>query len=1382
MIKRVRELLKELDDAKFSNFNQTKIKNIETELEKLRVIMSKDADVDSEAAFIPYPEYTDSGFYSKIYNKKEFHKTAAPPVRSSATYEELVAEKCSPSVFKLTPNQIFLKNFMSPHTPYNGLLLYHGVGVGKCFAYDTPIIMADGSTIPVQHVRIGDEVMGDDSTPRKVQTLSNGHDFMFTVFPEYGKPYTVNSNHILSLVVKRGTTNEYINITVYSYLRLSKCEKYNMYGYRNRLTFFPSRVPSKDDPYLRGVHYGQNEQRYICKSIKYGSPDQRRKFLAGVFDVLADVSVFNDALLIMGPSRDIVFIAGSLGIYCENDGDTVIFSGSAIKHVPCRVLVLPTSKHPFLYSNLTIKAAGYSKFYGFGVDGNHKFMLGDFTVTHNSCSAISIAEQFSDVFNKKALVLMPTNLKDNFKKQIFDINKTGDQCTGSKYLHLVASDPANELLDKDVIEKKINRVISEKYEFMGFQEFANSIDKMKKNARNNESRFIARVKEHFSDRVIVIDEVHNVRNAEGTDKKVPPILLFVIQHAENVKLVLLTATPMFNEASEIVWLINLLLANDKRKLMDVSDVFASSGAGQAGKLTKEGVKVLAEASRGYVSFMRGENPFSFPLTLYPSINKGKGAKMRVPKFDIKGVPIPPDLMLQKLELVQSHMSIFQQSMYELIEKTVVVNDAASDDADEEADADAEAEAEASMDDEAKGTGKVSNSQMIQISNIVYPGPSKNPKDHYGRSGFNSCFSTQSGNGTRSYKVSYKPGVKEFLKGDQLVQYAPKIKQIVDSIMSSQGIVFVYSFFFPSGIIPMAIALEHMGFAKYGGNNILVGNNAKKFMIDGKQATYSILSPKKTYTPDFDKEVDAVKAPENAHGENIKVVLGSSVSAEGIDFKCIREVHILEPWYHLNKVQQIVGRAVRNCSHVALDPPERNVTVFHHVNSIHSRKHETIDERVYRLAENKQLTIDKIEAVLKQGAVDCTLNKNALFFDVDKLGKNIDIVTSQGNRIKKYALGDSGGGKHSAYKCSHEIKRAATVDESTFDSAFYKEDIDENVGAVTALFKRKHAYTYDEIHATMKNVDHDVLMFTLEHILKKRVPVIHGSSNALGYIIYNSDLYMFQPHNVTDTRLPVKTRKDYQRMKLRLLYVDNVDAVKKRRGSSSGSSSGTRDDTAASMVDLVQNMFDKMTQSEFQIKDRTDIVKKYRHVVYDYIVDRLDKKQLLLLARETLIAAASPFQTEMTRSLKEAHVIVPTENPAHPFILRDIFESEFYHVDGTKVALRELQTFDQKHINITVKRLRQFKGYLFVSKVRNTDNYVAKFKVLKEDKASNGFQCDQTSNYGKSEVIAAIQEYEKEMNTTGSKPVLCNIYELMLRANGQFGRPYESKLALKNPVV
>jgi ATP-dependent Lon protease len=73
------------------------------------------------------------------------------------------------------------------------------MGTGKCHGLNTPILMHDGSIKKVQDVAIGDLVMGDDSTPRRVMDLGRGEDDMYEVILNGGSKYSVNSEHILCL-------------------------------------------------------------------------------------------------------------------------------------------------------------------------------------------------------------------------------------------------------------------------------------------------------------------------------------------------------------------------------------------------------------------------------------------------------------------------------------------------------------------------------------------------------------------------------------------------------------------------------------------------------------------------------------------------------------------------------------------------------------------------------------------------------------------------------------------------------------------------------------------------------------------------------------------------------------------------------------------------------------------------------------------------------------------------------------------------------------------------------------------------------------------------------------------------------------------------------
>ena len=82
-------------------------------------------------------------------------------------------------------------DFMEDYYKHNIVLTGPG-GVGKCMSFDTPILMYDGGIKMVQDIKVGDEVMGDDSTPRKILNTTTGVDDMYKITNVKGENYTVN--------------------------------------------------------------------------------------------------------------------------------------------------------------------------------------------------------------------------------------------------------------------------------------------------------------------------------------------------------------------------------------------------------------------------------------------------------------------------------------------------------------------------------------------------------------------------------------------------------------------------------------------------------------------------------------------------------------------------------------------------------------------------------------------------------------------------------------------------------------------------------------------------------------------------------------------------------------------------------------------------------------------------------------------------------------------------------------------------------------------------------------------------------------------------------------------------------------------------------------
>lgn len=144
-------------------------------------------------------------------------------------------------------------------------------------------------------------------------------------------------------------------------------------------------------------------EKRILPSYKFGSREVRQKVLAGLLDTdgYYNAGCYEITTKFEGLAQDIIFVARSLGLaaYCKpsrkqctntgawGDYYRIGISGDATelpiriprKKQPCRKM----NKNPLL-TGFEIVPAGEGEYYGFSVDGDHRYLLGDFTVTHNS--------------------------------------------------------------------------------------------------------------------------------------------------------------------------------------------------------------------------------------------------------------------------------------------------------------------------------------------------------------------------------------------------------------------------------------------------------------------------------------------------------------------------------------------------------------------------------------------------------------------------------------------------------------------------------------------------------------------------------------------------------------------------------------------------------------------------------------------------------------------------------------------------------------------------------------------------------------------------------------------------------------------------------------
>ena len=157
--------------------------------------------------------------------------------------------------------------------------------------------------------------------------------------------------------------------------------------------------------------------------------------------------------------------------------------------------------------------------------------------------------------------------------------------------------------------------------------------------------------------------------------------------------------------------------------------------------------------------------------------------------------------------------------------------------------------------------------------------------------------------------SYKDGILPFLDETHIQNYSMKVFNILSKIFSSEGIIFIFSEFIKCGVLPVAFALEHMGFKRYGNKNILnfkindkdllhVDSNGilkKKSELKAgekfNQACYVLLTGDGELSKNNTEEINALRNDKNVSGEIVKVILGSGKVAEGLDFKRVKNTYI-----------------------------------------------------------------------------------------------------------------------------------------------------------------------------------------------------------------------------------------------------------------------------------------------------------------------------------------------------------------------------------------------------------------------------------------------------------------------------------------------------------
>ena len=481
-----------------------------------------------------------------------------------------------------------------------------------------------------------------------------------------------------------------------------------------------------------------------------------------------------------------------------------------------------------------------------------------------TCASIQIAEKWKKF--RKIIVVLPASLKGNYRNELRSL------CGGNNYLKpnerntLAKLEPSDEKY-KEIINNSDKR-IDKYYDIYSYNKFIELCqdDNIKLN-----------------NKLLIIDEIQNMISYSGTYYNE---LKYKIDNSRNLRLVLLSATPMFDKPNEIALTINLLKKKDFIPIESKFEkTFISNKISNNKVIQKiKNLSLFKNLIKGFISYYAGAPSYTYPKL--------------------------------KIKYVKCNMSRFQLNAY----KTV-------------------------LDNEYKKFSKLKKIMNVDnlpnnfyigvrfVSNIVFPNRRTDEK------GYNSFDS------------------REIIKN--LEKYSIKFYKILNKI-KKKGKSFIYSSFKEyAGIKSLVKVLEINGYKNY----VYHGSGKKRFAIwSGDEDHYIKEEIREVYN-----------RKDNLYGDKLKLILGSPSIKEGVSLKAVKSVHIIEPYWNLSRLDQVIGRASRYCSHIDFeDEEDREVDVYIYL-SVSEKLEESIDQYIKNLSDNKNKIIKDFEKAIKESSIDCSLN-------------------------------------------------------------------------------------------------------------------------------------------------------------------------------------------------------------------------------------------------------------------------------------------------------------------------------------------------------------------------------------------------------------------------
>lgn len=1137
----------------------------------------KDATIELMKKNYSHPEPDDPNIQYKLYKKREYYYSkipARPDITDNTDYSVIkdYRDNTCGRKFTLHEHQGMLSNVINPDTPYKGIIVYHGLGSGKCIHKDSRI-MINGKTIKISnlwelsYLDFENITMVDDEGGEwRNCVLVNGSKLKIQSYDEEkGKMIYANINRLyrekVNTRLKEITLESGNKIIITQIHRLLTKDGWNNNLSVNDHVAVPVYIPVP-------IHVPLNLSPKVNK-------------------------------------------AGNDGIRYEK-----IISIGEIEY------------NDYVYD--------------LEVEKTHNYVA-EGIICHNTCVGVSIAEKFKPMvqkYNTKIYILVPGPiLKESWRSHL--LKCTGETYIKYQDKYAYMDEAEKGRMEKQALAQALQyyrimsyrsfykRVLGEKVVDKKFTQGNKTKTTYRKNKEGEFERDLAVDRIYnLNNTVIIVDEAHNLTgNAYGK------ALEKIIRNSLNLKVVLMSATLMKNLGSDIIELVNYLRPEDSP--MERDKIF-NSYTNHLMDFKPNGLEYFKNMINGYVSHVRGSDP----LTFAKRIDKGeipKGlqftnvirclmkpfqrqtydnavkdlddaldraseavANMSFPGLSNDRKSLTGYYGREGLNIVKEQLKVSSELLNKKISEMFggIKNDQ---------------EWIYLTQDGKTITGRIYKARYLKHFSIkFYKSMKKLGRLVAGKKGAQTAFVYSNlvkvgidvfqeillKNGYMEYQedvsnyqispstLCYYCGkkYKEHSRMKRMARVANELDDNTDTNTDTNTDISTDTVTKSSKTktnIDIDISDSSTEYSPKHLDNLGVVNNHKFYPATFVSITGKSSEEKAEMINEDKKRIldNVFNITDNKEGRLIKFVLGSKVMNEGISMRNVGVVHVLDVYFNLGKVDQVVGRAIRWCSHYSM-MSEKNVwpyvNVYKYVVSLDKDGITGLssEEDLYRKAELKYVLINKLERAMKERAFDCPLNINGNIFNEE---------------VRKYEKCDMHGDvkcpaicnyAKCEYKCDdpklnfeyydpnrkiYKAVKKSDIDYSTFTHGLAESEIEYTKNKIKNMFITNPVYTLRDIVDYVKNTYNDEKRelfdeFFVYKALDSLIPVTENDfnnfkdtvvdkNNTQGYIIYRGEHYIFQPFDQNED-VPLYYRvndtKDTQFELSLYNYLKNNEGYKKAK--------------------------------------------------------------------------------------------------------------------------------------------------------------------------------------------------------------------------------------------